>query len=59
MTTEQFKSEALDIVVEEMSEEQLYANAGINSCASSLFSAGSCVSTVGTVISCADEQAIN
>jgi len=58
MTIEQLKAEALDIVVEEMPEEQLYANAGINSCASSVSSVGSCVATIGTVISCADQEII-
>ena len=56
MTTEQFTSETLDIVVEEMSEDQLYANAGINSCASSIGTVGSCIATIGTVISCADQE---
>ena len=56
MTIEQLKPEALDIVVEEMSEDQLYANAGINSCASSISSVGGCIATIGTVISCADQE---
>jgi len=59
MTIEQLKPEVLDIVVEEMSEDQLYANAGINSCASTASSVGSCIATIGTVISCADDQLIN
>lgn len=61
MTIEPLKAEALDIVVEEMPEDQLYAN----SCASSAMSLGTagscfgCLGTVGTAISCSDEQVIN
>ena len=65
MTSHLFAAEALEIVVEEMPEDQLYVNAGINSCASTTMSLGTaggcfgCFGTIGTAISCSDEQAIN
>jgi len=58
MTTQQFKPETLDIVVEELAEEQL----NVSDCASTVSTAstaGSCwgsISSMSSVISCGSNE---